>query len=120
MRLTAKTRKERLDEILDQIIENDARFAHEIESVKKQLIHIEQREKFYYHKVGVIRFNPFERVGGEQSFVIAVLDSQNSGLTMNFIYTREGLRVYTKKVKEGKGEQYELSEEEKKAIEESK
>ena len=67
----------------------------------------------------MVRFNPFERSGGEQSFVLALLNNLNSGLVINFIYTREGLRTYIKKVKAGKGEKYELSEEEKEAIDKS-
>ena len=51
---------------------------------------------------------------------LALLDKEDSGLIINFIYTHEGVRVYTKKVKQGKGEEYQLSEEEQRAIKESK
>ncbi len=78
-----------------------------------------EESKYYFYKIGMVRFNPFERSGGEQSFVIAVLDKQNNGLVINFIYTRDGLRTYSKKVKNGKGQEYDLSEEEQKAIEKS-
>jgi len=48
-----------------------------------------------------------------------LLNKKNCGLILNFIYTRDGLRVYTKAVKDGKGDKYQLSEEEKKAVETS-
>ena len=68
-------------------------------------------------KVGMIRFNPFKDVGGDQSFAIALLNGKNSGLTISSLYTREGTRVYSKAIIEGQSEKYPLTEEEKKAIE---
>ncbi len=116
--LVASTRKKKLDEILDQLITNDNKFSKEIELIKNQLIKINDEAKFYLQKIGFVRYDPFEG-RGEQSFVVALLDKENSGLVVNFIYTRDGLRVYTKKVKNSQGDKYELSEEEKNAIEKS-
>lgn len=117
--LISKTRKERLDEILDSLLEQDKKNFVEIEAIKKEFIKQIELSKLHLQKVGLIRFNPFDRAGGEQSFVITFLDSVDNGIILNFIYTRDGLRVYTKKVKRGKGEEYDLSDEEKKAIEKS-
>lgn len=116
--LVASTRKKKLDEILDQLITNDNKFSKEIELIKNQLIRINEEAKFYLQKIGFVRYDPFEG-RGEQSFVVALLDKENSGLVVNFIYTRDGLRVYTKKVKNGQGDKYQLSGEEKNAIEKS-
>lgn len=117
--LISRTKKERIDAILDELLQTDKKIIIDVEELKKQLREEIKRSQFHLQKVGLIRFNPFDRTGGEQSFVIAVLDTKNNGIIINFIYTREGLRVYTKKVKEGKGDEYELSEEETKAIEKS-
>jgi len=67
------------------------------------------------NKVGVIRFNPFKDTGGDQSFVIALLDSNNNGLVLSSLYTREGTRVYTKPIEKGTSS-YNLSSEEQEAI----
>ncbi len=67
-------------------------------------------------KVGVIRFNPFKDTGGDQSFAIALLDSNNNGLVLSSLYTRQGTRVYTKPIEKGVST-YHLSKEEKQAIE---
>lgn len=115
--LTSKTRKERLDEILDLLLDQNKKIYNEIEAVKNELKKEIESSKLHLQKVGLVRFNPFDRVGGKESFVIAYLDSLNNGIILNFIYTRDGLRVYTKKIKEGRGEEYDLSDEEKKAIE---
>ena len=68
------------------------------------------------HKVGVIRFNPFKDLGGDQSFSIALLDGQNSGVIISGLHTREGNRVYAKPVEKGKAVKHPLTEEELEAI----
>ena len=69
-----------------------------------------------FHKLGVIRFNPFKDVGGDQSFSIAILNGKNNGLTISSLFTREGARIYSKTVTGGTSEKYPLTEEEKDAI----
>jgi len=69
------------------------------------------------HKVGVVRFNPFKDVGGDQSFAIALLNGDDNGITISSLYTREGTRIYSKSILSGKSEKYPLTNEEKQAIE---
>lgn len=66
-------------------------------------------------KVGVVRFNPFEDTGGDQSFAIALLDSEDNGVVLSSLYSREGTRVYTKPVVRRESK-YHLSDEEREAI----
>lgn len=68
------------------------------------------------HKVGIIRFNPFKDIGGDQSFAVALLDGKNSGITISSLHTREGTRIYSKPILKGESEKYTLTEEEKTAI----
>ncbi|MDD5145491.1 MAG: DUF4446 family protein [Candidatus Pacebacteria bacterium] len=110
-----KKAPENLNEVLSQFAaleENFKKVSGELESLKKE-------SKFMAQKFGVIRFNPFKEVGGDQSFSIALLDATDSGFIITSHYTREGNRVYGKPIKNGKSE-YQLSEEEIKAIEMAK
>lgn len=66
-------------------------------------------------KISIVRFNPFGDTGGDQSFVLAVLDAHNSGYVVTSIHGREGTRVYVKPVDYGKSK-YPLSDEEKQAL----
>jgi hypothetical protein len=66
-------------------------------------------------KISVVRFNPFGDTGGDQSFVLAVLDSHNSGYVLTSIHGREGTRVYVKPIDYGKSK-YALSTEEQQAL----
>jgi len=68
-----------------------------------------------FQKIGVIRFNPFQEVGGDQSFSVALLDAQNNGFVITGLYTREGNRIFAKPIENGQSK-YLLSGEEKEAI----
>lgn len=118
--LVSRTKKRKIDDILDSLIEKEAFLGQEINQIKKEIEKINYRESFYYQKIGFLRFNPFDRVGGEQSFILALLDKENNGIILNFLYTREGVRVYAKRVKKGVSEEYELSNEEKEVIKNAK
>lgn len=63
------------------------------------------------HKVGVVRFNPFRDIGGDQSFSIALLDYGNNGTVISSLHSAEGTRVYAKPVVKGESK-YSLTEEE--------
>jgi len=67
-------------------------------------------------KVGVVRYNPFKDMGGNQSFSIALLDMENSGLVISTLATRDGTRVFSKPIFNGDCKDFPLIEEEKKAI----
>ena len=68
-------------------------------------------------KVGLVRFNPFKDIGGDQSFALALLNGKKSGVVLSSLHTREGTRIYAKPVQQGSSKKYQLTDEELKAIE---
>lgn len=67
-------------------------------------------------KVGLTRFNPFDGLGGDQSFIITLLDKNNSGIILTSLHNRDFTRVYAKTIKDGQPQNTTLSKEEKNAI----
>lgn len=119
--LVRRTGRQRLDEILETLLAHDETIQKEIGSVKRELEQVIDNSKFYFQKIGLVRYSAFSKTGSsDQSFVLALLDKETSGILVNFIYTYDGVRIYTKRVKHGKGEEYQLSEEEQTAIKTSK
>jgi len=114
-RLTETSGKVKIDEILNSLLDFQKQQKEEIEIIKKKLEQQIEKSKYHLQKINIVRFHPFEKAG-DPSFVIAFLDEKRNGIVINFLYTKEGLRVYTKDIKEGKGESYPLTEEEEKAI----
>jgi len=84
------------------------RLSFDVENLKKEI-------KFPIQKFGLIRFNPFSDIGGDQSFSIALLDGRGNGLVITSLYAREGNRVFAKPIEKGNSI-YPLSKEEKEAI----
>jgi hypothetical protein len=67
-------------------------------------------------KVGLTRFNPFDGLGGDQSFIITLLDKQNTGIILTSLHNRDFTRIYAKTIKDGQPQNTTLSKEEKNAI----
>jgi len=85
-------------------------------NLSEELEKLKEESKFFIQKTGIVRFNPFSGIGGDQSFSIALLDRNNNGFVITSFYTREKNRVYAKPIVSGKS-QYFLSKEEKEVIE---
>lgn len=68
------------------------------------------------HKTGLVRFNPFQDIGGDQSFSVALLDDFDDGVVISSLYSRDGMRVYAKAINRGKSGKHPLTEEEVQAI----
>ena len=69
-------------------------------------------------KVGFLRFNPFQDTGGDQSFILTLLDRDNNGVLISSLYARGGVRIYAKNIERGKAK-HPLSKEEKEVLEET-
>ena len=106
-----KKEPENLKEILSQFKD----LKEDFEKILKELESLKKENEFNIQKVGIVRFNPFKEIGGDQSFSIALLDGNDDGVVITSLYSREGNRVYGKPIKGGQSE-YLLSGEEKEAI----
>jgi hypothetical protein len=111
-----KTLKSVLEELLSQVHLQKK----DLDLLRSRCDKIEKDSLLHIQKIGLLRFNPFKDTGGDQSFIVAFLDAQNTGIIMSGLYSRSGTRWYTKKVIEGKGVEHDLSDEEKQAIKEAK
>lgn len=82
---------------------------------------IEKRIQSSVRGVETIRFNPFRGTGsgGNQSFATAILDENGDGAVISSLYSRDRTSVFSKPLKKFKSE-FELSEEEKEAIQKAK
>jgi hypothetical protein len=65
--------------------------------------------------VGVVRFNPFEDTGSDQSFALALLDGDRDGVVVSSLHGRQTTRVFAKPIAGG-ASPHALSDEEADAI----
>ena len=104
-----------LKKILERILAGGKANTDELKILERRIDVIEEDGKFHIQKVGIVRFNPFKELGGDHSFSLAILDSNDSGIIITSLHTRDRTRVYMKDIKKGKST-FELSAEEKKAF----
>jgi Protein of unknown function (DUF4446) len=76
---------------------------------------LEHRSQTSIQHVGLVRFNPFEDTGSDQSFALALLDDRRDGVVISSLHGRTNTRLFAKPV-EGGASSHALSDEEAQAI----
>ncbi|MFH1832545.1 MAG: DUF4446 family protein [Candidatus Levyibacteriota bacterium] len=109
-----------LKAVLENILKETDLSKKDINYLKSRCDKIEKDGLLHIQKVGLLRYNPFKDTGGDQSFVLALVDGNDTGVVISGLYSRSGTRWYAKRVSKGNGVEHELSDEEKKAVKEAK
>lgn len=115
-RISRGSKKQSIVDILDKVLSGEDRLRKDLEGVAHEVERLSRESEFYIQKIGLVRFNPFNDTGGDQSFILALINGENSGVVISGLHTRNGTRWYAKKVENGKGTEYQLSDDEEKAI----
>lgn len=118
--LFGDTKKEDLKEILQEHISRVGLVQVRLNDLEKMTAEVKRKGAKHISKVGVVRFNPFEDTGGDQSFALALLDEDDDGVVISSLHGRARTRMYAKPVRGGSHVEYEFSEEEKEAIRKAK
>jgi len=118
-RLTKGVSEKGLRSVLETLLKDAELSRKDIDFLKEYSARIEKDGLLHIQKVGLIRFNPFKDTGGDQSFILSLIDGSDTGVIISGLYSRSGTRWYAKRVANGKGVEHELSEEEKRALKEA-
>jgi len=111
-----KTKDRGLKQAILDTLGSNKKLSDGVDQLSQEIKKIQHNLKGAYQKTAIVRFNPFERLGGEQSYCLAVMNQNNSGVVLTFLYTKEGVRAYMKEVVGGEAKGADLSKEEKEAI----
>lgn len=107
----AKTLEDTLIKRLDQVdtlIEANEKNANNIDKIFHDM-------KFTFQKVGLVKYDAFNEMGGKLSFSLALLNETNDGFIINAMHSREGCYTYIKEIMDGNSIIV-LAEEEKEAL----
>lgn len=105
--------------MIDDVMGKEKNLEKDIDLINKKYDKLEQEGMLHIQKIGLLRFNPFKDTGGDQSFIMTLLDAHDTGVVISSLHTRSGTRWYAKRVVKGKGMEHDLSDDEKKALQES-
>ena len=96
-------------EELDELTQVSLKNRQDIKKINEEMLS-------NFQKVGILKYNAFQEMGGKLSFALTLLDGNNTGYIINSMHSREGCYNYIKEIV--KGESYvELSEEEAESLE---
>lgn len=104
---TLITRLDQIDDLMESDKENK-------EAIQVVLDHLDAT----YQKVGLVKYDAFNEMGGKLSFSLALLNRKNDGFIINAMHSREGCYTYIKEIINGNSVIL-LSEEEKEALAEA-
>ncbi len=110
-----KTLEELVLKRFDQV---DALMASNDEN-KKNIKKIFENNKYVFQKIGLVKYDAFDEMGGRMSFSLALLNDRDDGIVLNAFHSREGCYTYAKEIIAGNAITI-LSDEEKEALEKAK
>ncbi len=106
---------ESLEEVIVKYLDKIDNLEEENNERKKQINNITENLLITYQKIGIVKYDAFNEMGGKLSFSLALLDKQNNGFILNAMHSREGCYTYVKEIIDGNS-YIALGEEEKKAL----
>lgn len=86
-----------------------------IDKNKKDIRTLYKNMESAFQKIGIIKYDAFNQMGGNLSFCLALLDENNNGFILNSVHSAEGCYCYTKEIIKGECS-ISLGDEEKQAL----
>jgi len=104
-----------LESTLRATLDRVATLSQAVDQLTSRAGVIEAVQRKAVQRTGLVRYNPFEDTGGNQSFAVALLDANGDGVVVSSLHARQNTRVYAKAVTGGRSEAA-LSDEEAEAL----
>ena len=100
----------RLEQV-DELIEANASNERNIDTIFNNM-------QGCFQKLGLVKYDAFNEMGGKLSFSICLLDEKNNGFIINAMHSREGCYTYVKEIIDGNSI-IQLAEEEQQALQQA-
>jgi Protein of unknown function (DUF4446) len=93
-----------LEAVLDAHLDKVFNVAREVDDLSARSAVLESNGRRAVQRVGLVRYNPFEETGGNQSFALAMTDANGDGVVVSSLHARAGTRLYAKSVVAGRSD----------------
>ncbi len=93
-----------LEAVLDSHLDKVDAVARGLQDLGARTALLEAAQRRSFQRVGLVRYNPFEETGGNQSFALALLDAGGDGWVLSSLHARSGTRVYAKAISAGRSD----------------
>ena len=102
--LTRGSDERSLEAVLEAHIDKVFAVSRELDELAARSAVMEAAGRRAFQRVGLVRYNPYEDTGGNQSFALAMLDAEGDGVLLNSLHTRNGTRIYAKTLNAGRAD----------------
>ncbi len=96
----------------EEVVQASGKTDLEIKKILEKLGGLEKTSLSFIQRVELLRYNPYEDTGGDQSFSLALLDQKGNGFVITSLHSRASTRVFAKPVILGRSGKFNFSEEE--------
>ena len=90
-----------LEKDIIRLYEDNKLLKNSTEKNKKDIRTLYKNMESTFQKMGLVKYDAFNQMGGQLSFCIALLDENNNGFIINSVHSTEGCYSYTKEIKAG-------------------
>lgn len=90
-----------LEQDLIGLVEDNKFLRNNVDKNKRDIRDLYKRMETTFQKVGLVKYDAFNQMGGQLSFCLALLDENNNGFILNSVHSTEGCYFYSKDVKNG-------------------
>ncbi len=90
-----------LEQDITALFEDNKLLKNTTDHNKKDIRTLYKNMESAYQKMGLVRYDAFNQMGGQLSFCLALLDEKNNGFIINSVHSVEGCYTYTKEIKAG-------------------
>ncbi len=106
---------ENVEKILSEYLKIVDEMMKKSKNHEEEIIRLENNLKKCVQKIGIVRYNAYGDTGSDLSFTLALMDSDDNGVVVNGLYSRESSSIFAKPLVKGETK-YNLSAEEIQAI----
>ncbi len=90
-----------LEEDISKLYEDNKVLKEAADKSKKDIRVLYKKIEASYQRMGLVRYDAYNQMGGQLSFSLALLDQNNNGFILNSVHSTEGCYSYTKEIKCG-------------------
>lgn len=98
--MTGKNAKS-LEKEITSLFEDNLDLKKSTEENRKNIKTLFKNMESTYQKMGLVKYDAFNQMGGQLSFCLALLDEHNNGFIINSVHSTEGCYSYSKEIKLG-------------------
>lgn len=90
-----------LEEDIIGLYEDNKILKTTVEKNKNDILQLYRNMETTFQKIGIVKYDAFQQIGGKLSFCLALLNENNDGFILNSVHSSDGCYSYTKEVKAG-------------------